>query len=230
MPIRLVPGFSQPASIWDDVTAALDPALDVRALDVPDGLGFAATAAALADSVTAPACWVGYSLGGRLVLQLAADRPDAVEALVLVSTTAGIEDAAARSARADQDEADAVAIEQDGVDAFLARWVAQPIFATLPPARRALDARAAAMTTARLAHQMRALGQGAMTPLWDRLAEITVPVTVVTGRADAKYTAIGERLVDALPHAELAVIPGGHSLSLESPAALAAAIAHAATR
>lgn len=230
MSIRLVPGFSQPASIWDDVTGALDPALDVAALDVPDGLSFPATAAALAGSVTAPACWVGYSLGGRLVLQLAADRPEAVRALVLVSTTAGIDDAPARSARADQDESDAQAVERDGVDAFLARWVAQPIFATLPPERRALGARAAAMTTARLAHQMRVLGQGAMAPLWDRLAEITVPVTVVTGRADAKYTAIGERLVAALPHADPVVIPGGHSLPLESPAALATVIAHAAIR
>lgn len=230
MPIRFVPGFSQPASIWDDVTADLDPALDVRALDVPDGLDFAATAAALAATVTRPACWVGYSLGGRLVLQLALDRPDAVAGIVLVSTTAGIADPVERAARAEQDEADARAIERDGVDAFLTRWVAQPIFATLPPERRALDARAAAMTTRRLAHQMRALGQGVMAPLWDRLAEITVPVTVVTGRADAKYTGIGEHLVAALPHAELTVIPGGHSLPLESPAALAAVTAHAATR
>lgn len=230
MSVRLVPGFSQPASIWDDVVADLDPALDVRALDVPDRLGFAATASALADSVREPACWVGYSLGGRLVLRLAVDRPEAVRSIVLVSTTAGLDDAAARSVRADQDEADARTVERDGVDAFLARWVTQPIFATLPPERRALGARTAAMTTARLAHQMRALGQGAMEPLWERLAEIAVPVTVVAGRADPKYTRLGERLVAALPRADLVVVPGGHSLPLESPDALAGVIAHASTR
>jgi pimeloyl-ACP methyl ester carboxylesterase len=86
------------------------------------------------------------------------------------------------------------------------------------------------MTTARLTHQMRALGQGAMTPLWDDLGGIAVPVTVVTGAADAKYTEIGARLAAAIRGAEPTVIPGGHSLPLESPDALAAVIAHAATR
>lgn len=232
MPIQLVPGFSQPASIWDDVVAALPVGLDARALDVPDGLDFAATAAALAAGERAPGLWVGYSLGGRLALQLALDHPKLVTGLVLVSTTAGLADPAERAARVEQDETDARAVERDGVDAFLARWVELPIFATLPPERSALDARAAAMTTTRLAHQMRALGQGAMTPLWDRLSRIAVPVTVVTGRADAKYTALGARLTTALPRAEHVTIRGGHSLPLESPAELAAVIAraHAATR
>jgi 2-succinyl-6-hydroxy-2,4-cyclohexadiene-1-carboxylate synthase len=232
VPIRLVPGFSQPASVWDDVLTALPTSGATRAVDVPDGLDFAATAAALTAGETGPAVWVGYSLGGRLALQLAVDHPEAVSALVLVSTTAGIADAAERAARAEQDDADARAIERDGVDAFLARWVELPIFATLPPERRALDARAAAMTAPRLAHQMRALGQGKMAPLWDRLAAVTVSVTVVTGRQDAKYTAIGEELGAALPHGEHVTIPGGHSLPLESPVALAAVIAraHAAAR
>lgn len=208
----------------------LDPALDARAVEVPDGLDFAATAAALADATTGPAVWVGYSLGGRLVLQLALDRPEAVTGLVLVSATAGIADATARAARAEQDKADAREIEHDGVAAFLARWVEQPIFATLPPERRAVGARTAAMTTTRLAHQMRALGQGMMAPLWDRLGRLQVPVTVIVGRDDPKYTAIAEQLAAAIPDAEVTVIPGGHSLPLESPAALAAAIAHATTR
>jgi 2-succinyl-6-hydroxy-2,4-cyclohexadiene-1-carboxylate synthase len=230
VPIRLVPGFSQPASVWDDVVAALPTGLDAHPVDVPDGLDFADTAAALAAGGSGPALWVGYSLGGRLALQLAVDHPGSVTALVLVSTTAGIADTGERANRATQDESDARTIERDGVDAFLAHWVELPIFATLPPERRALAARTAAMSTPRLAHQMRALGQGAMAPLWDRLASVTVPVTVVTGDADAKYTAIGEDLAAALPRAEHVSIPGGHSLPLESPAALAAVIArvHAA--
>ena len=36
--------------------------------------------------------WVGYSMGGRTALHVALAHPDLVEALVLISTTAGIED------------------------------------------------------------------------------------------------------------------------------------------
>ena len=51
------------------------------------------------------AVYVGYSMGGRLCLELAVQRPDLVEALVLVSTSPGIADDAERAARlaADRD-------------------------------------------------------------------------------------------------------------------------------
>ena len=48
-----------------------------------------------------PADYVGYSLGGRVLLHLALARPDVVRRAVLIGVTAGIEDAArARGPRA----------------------------------------------------------------------------------------------------------------------------------
>ena len=38
-----------------------------------------------------------------------------------------------------------------------------------------------------------------MTPLWDRLGELTMPTTVVAGADDAKFVALAERLAAALP-------------------------------
>ena len=130
------------------------------AVDVPDGLDFAATAAALGD-VAARATYVGYSMGGRLCLQLALDRPELVERLVLVSASPGIADDAERAARRDADERLAQEIERDGVDAFLERWLAQPLFATLPR-ERAGHRRATRRRTpsTRLTHQLRVLGPG----------------------------------------------------------------------
>jgi pimeloyl-ACP methyl ester carboxylesterase len=67
-----------------------------------------------------------------------------------------------------------------------------------------------------------------MAPLWARLGELTMPVTVVAGERDERYVALGERLAAALPDGELTVVPGaGHALPLEAPAAVAAAIARA---
>ena len=59
-----------------------------------------------------------------------------------------------------------------------------------------------------------------MQPLWERLGELSMPVTVVAGARDAKYLALGRRMVELLPDAQLLVVAGGHGLPLENPAAL----------
>jgi pimeloyl-ACP methyl ester carboxylesterase len=73
-----------------------------------------------------------------------------------------------------------------------------------------------------LAAVLRGIGTGAMTPLWDRLGELTMPTTVVAGADDAKFVALGERLAAAIDGGELVVVPGaGHGLPREAPQALA---------
>ena len=64
-----------------------------------------------------------------------------------------------------------------------------------------------------------------MEPLWDRLAELTMPVTVLVGDRDAKFLALGERMAELLPDAELVVAPGGHGLPLENPVVVTQAMA-----
>jgi pimeloyl-ACP methyl ester carboxylesterase len=63
-----------------------------------------------------------------------------------------------------------------------------------------------------------------MKPLWDRLGELAMPVTVLVGDRDAKFRALGQRMVESLPLAELVIAPGGHGLPLENPAAVAGAL------
>lgn len=226
MAIVCIPGFSQPASTWDPVIAALpDPVrADTRAVEVPDALDFAATAAAIgADG--GRATYVGYSMGGRLALQLAIDRPDLVTHLVLVSAGLGIADTDERADRVVHDRRQAERVHELGVTAFLDEWVRQPLFATLPPDAAMLDERADAMSADRLAHQLIGLGQGTMAPLHDRLGSVRAPTTVVVGARDPRYTAIGELIVDGIRVANLVSLRGGHALPLECPAALAAVIA-----
>jgi pimeloyl-ACP methyl ester carboxylesterase len=68
-----------------------------------------------------------------------------------------------------------------------------------------------------------------MAPLWERLGELRMPVLVLAGERDAKFTALARRLAAALPAARLRLVPGaGHALPLEAPAAVAAAIAEVA--
>ena len=175
-----------------------------------------------------PFALAGYSQGGRLALRVALAQPERVTRLVLVSATAGIEDAAERARRRDADAALASWLEVDGrrMTEVADRWGAQPLFASQSPAVAAA-ARADRLSNApvHLAAALRGLGTGVMEPLWERLGELTMPVVVLAGARDAKYVALAERLAAALPDATLEIVPGaGHALPLEAPAAVAAAI------
>jgi 2-succinyl-6-hydroxy-2,4-cyclohexadiene-1-carboxylate synthase len=209
-----VHGFTQGSGSWDTIRTALaEP--DALAVTVPDGSDFVTTAGAL-DHGTAT--YVGYSMGGRLCLQLAIERPAIVERLVLVSASPGIDDPIAREERAAADEQLAREIERNGVDAFLDRWLAQPLFATLPRDRAGVEERRAVNSVARLTHQLRALGQGTQPSNWGRLPDLRMPVLLVVGERDTKYVGIAREVAGAVPHARLEVIAGaGHACHLEQP-------------
>jgi 2-succinyl-5-enolpyruvyl-6-hydroxy-3-cyclohexene-1-carboxylate synthase/2-succinyl-6-hydroxy-2,4-cyclohexadiene-1-carboxylate synthase len=51
-----------------------------------------------------------------------------------------------------------------------------------------------------------------MQPPWSRLGELEMPVTVVVRERDAKFLALGERMVELLPHGRLKAVAGGHGL------------------
>lgn len=214
-----MPGFTQTAASWRGVREVLDASCEVLAVDVPERESFAATADAIGVEAQR-GVYAGYSMGGRLALRVALDRPDLVQALVLVSATAGIADEAARAERVASDEDLARSVERDGVDAFLQRWLAQPLFATVPVDAPGLRERRV-LSVGFVAHSLRVLGAGTMEPMWDRLGELEMPVALVTGRSDAKYEKIAltllERLRTDVVHIRL---DGGHALPLEAPAVL----------
>jgi 2-succinyl-6-hydroxy-2,4-cyclohexadiene-1-carboxylate synthase len=222
--VVLVPGFTQTASSWRGVQSVLEQSCDVIALDVPERESFVATAVALG-SEGRRAVYAGYSMGGRLALRLALERPALVQALVLVSSTAGIAAGSERTARIESDEVLAESVERDGVDIFLEKWLSQPLFATVPSDAPGMRERHA-LSERYLAHCLRVLGAGAMEPMWERLGELEMPVAVVTGRADAKYEELASRMLGRLRDGAIHVrLDGGHALPLEQPAELGRFIA-----
>jgi len=222
--VVLVPGFTQTIASWRGVRRVLEESCEVVALDVPARDTFAATAISIGMQGKR-AVYVGYSMGGRIALRLALDRPELVTALVLVSSTAGIDDEAARAERIASDEALADTVMRDGVDAFLEQWLAQPLFATVPPDAPGLRERHD-LSARYLAHCLRVLGAGAMEPMWDRLPELAMPVALVTGKADAKYEKVALSMLERMRGDAVHVrLDGGHSLPLEQPAVLGGFIA-----
>ena len=227
--VVLVHGFTQTRESWHAVTDLLAADHEVVAVDVPGHGGSSGvradlwTGADLLATTVGPATYVGYSMGGRLVLHVALAHPKVVDGLVLLGATAGIDDDDERAARRAADERLAAEIEADGVDAFLERWLAQPIFEGLTPDPIDLAARRANAADG-LASSFRLAGTGTMDPpLWDRLGAITAPTLVAAGERDAKFRTLGDRLVGAIPGAgALRVIEAaGHAAHLEQPAAFA---------
>lgn len=171
------------------------------------------------------AVYAGYSMGGRYCLHLALQSPESVERLVLIGATPGLERAEERAARRAADEALAASIERDGVNRFLAQWLANPLFATLPAAAAGIEERRA-NSAAGLAASLRAAGTGAQESLWPRLGELRMPVLVVTGALDTKFSAIARRMADAIPDPHRVEVPdAGHAVHLERPDAVAGAVA-----
>ena len=219
--VVLVHGFTQNRKCWGSVLPTVGRDHEVVAIDAP-GHGLSSDVRAdlwqTADLLASngAATYVGYSMGARMALHVALSHPSSVERLVLVSGTAGIEDAAGRAARVDRDEALAQSLERDGLDAFLDRWLAQPLFATLPPQARDDEARRE-NTVAGLASSLRLAGTGTQNPLWTRLDELDMPVLLVAGELDERFTAAARRMSDAIgSNATLCVIEtAGHACHRE---------------
>jgi len=223
--VLLAHGFTQTAQSWSVVQQLLNSRGfdESNAVDLP-GHGLAGDvrsdlwgSAAHLVAAGGRSTYVGYSMGGRVSLHAALAHPQAVERLVLIGATAGIDDADARAQRRTDDELLADRIETIGVEAFIDEWLQNPLFAGLTP-DQAMRVDRLRNTADGLASSLRLAGTGTQAPLWDRLSEITCPVLLLVGQHDKKFSAIAERLATALPNAELrAIADAGHSVHLEQP-------------
>ena len=240
----LVHGFTGSGANWNGVREGLRKIGSTLAVDL---IGHGASPAPEnVEPYSMPACleqleallerlgisrawWVGYSMGGRVVLQMAAHKPHLVEGLVLESATAGLRGEEERKARVAADEALAASILSDGIEAFTDRWLAHPLFRNLArlPAKQQAEQRAQRLgcNPLGLANSLRGMGTGAMASVWERLSKINVPALVIAGGEDHKFTAIAHELVAGLPRAELSLLPGcGHTPHVEDPAAFLEAV------
>lgn len=227
----LVHGFTQTRLSWGRAAELLATRREVVAVDAPGhGKSDAVRTdlrqgAKLIGEVGGEADYLGYSMGGRFLLHLALDKPGLVRTLVLVGATAGIESAQERAERRKGDHEWAELIVHDGVDRFLKRWLAGPLFRNLSDEAAGREARLDNTPTG-LASSLRLAGTGSQEPLWGRLGELVMPVLLVVGAEDDKFRAIAERMQSGIgDNAELAVInDAGHAAHLERPDAFVEAV------
>lgn len=224
-----VHGFTQTCRSWLPVADAFTRDHEVVLVDAP-GHGRSGHVRAdlrlgadLIANVGGRATYIGYSMGGRFLLHLALAYPHLVRSLALLGATGGISNDDERNERRNADEALAGEIEAGGIDAFLERWLALPLFATLPDYARGLEDRAQ-NTPSGLASSLRLAGTGAQLPLWDRIGHITAPTLTMAGDLDPKFTALAQQLAATIGrNAVFRPVPAaGHAAHLEHPFAVVA--------
>lgn len=173
-----------------------------------------------------PVTLLGYSMGGRLALHWSVAHPERVRRLILIGTSPGLPEPAQRDERRLADADLANFIRTQGLPAFFKYWYNQTFFASLmalPPER--LDpilSRRAENQPEALALSLENVGTGTLPSLWHRLKELRMPIDIVTGEHDVKFTRVAHEMGAHLPKARLSVVEhAGHAVHLEQPADLA---------
>lgn len=227
----LAHGFTQNARCWGRFGELCSNNFDVLAIDAP-GHGMSGD-----DNATLPQAgklivdaggsghYVGYSMGGRMLLHAALENRIEIRSLILIGATPGIESAVERAERQVADQRRAAHLMKIGTPAFITEWLEQPMFAHLTNEQTS-KAKRFENSAEGMAASLRSCGAGAQEPLWDRLRTLRMPVLVIAGTNDEKYTAIGKRMVEAIgTNARFVNIEGGHAVHSENPAVTATVIA-----
>lgn len=228
----LAHGFTQNARCWGEFGEACSQRFDVLAVDAP-GHGWSGADTAdlneAGDLIVAaggPSHYVGYSMGGRMLLHAALRNTiGEIRSLVLIGATAGIESDAERAERRALDAERAAQITAMGTRAFVEQWLAMPMFAHLTDEQSAKERRfenAPEGLAASLLH----CGTGMQEPLWDQLSDLSMPVLVIAGTKDNKFTSLGQRIAAEIgSNASFVAVEGGHAVHLENPLETAEVIA-----
>jgi naphthoate synthase len=236
-PVLLLHGFTGCAEGLEGLAARLRDGLRVLRVDLvghggsdaPHDLeaytmaSCTADLAAVQDALALGACHlVGYSMGARVALAFGVAHPERVRSLALIGGRAGFADPDERRDRRAADEALADAILAHGLEAFLDRWMALPLFASqarLGSAARERERRRRLRNRPHaLALSLRGMGAGAQPPLHERLGDLDRPVQLLVGREDRRFLPVARDLVGRLPRATLVTVPeAGHAAHLENP-------------
>ena len=139
---------------------------------------------------------IGYSMGARLALFLAAKYPDFFYKVVMESVNPGLSNGVEKDLRVEQDEILAREIESSPVDVFLRNWYSIPLFHSLrehPNFEELVDRRENFSNT-NWPNALRGMGLGRQPSLWNKLASLQNEILILAGEKDKKFSKIAFRI------------------------------------
>jgi 2-succinyl-6-hydroxy-2,4-cyclohexadiene-1-carboxylate synthase len=162
---------------------------------------------------------LGYSMGGRLALYMTLHFPERFEKVVLESASPGLKTEKDRSHRRQADSQTAQNLENSNIKDFILNWYDRPLFKSLKksPKFDQLIAARLANNPLELAKSLRNMGTGHQPSLWEKLAQNQIPLLLLAGVDDDKFTTINAEITSLCPAATLKIIPNsGHNIHFEN--------------
>ena len=165
----------------------------------------------------------GYSMGGRAALAFTVYSTNIPKALILESSTPGIENDDDKLKRVNNDISLAGNILTFGTNWFTEYWKNIPLFESqkkLPKnIQEFIRKEKINQNPVGLANSLRGFGTGKMPDFWNNLKTLRLKTLLITGQLDKKFTKINQTLIKYKPNAEHFIIPeAGHNTHLEKPA------------
>ncbi len=165
---------------------------------------------------------LGYSMGGRLALIVAMLFPELLHGIILESSSAGISNNQESEKRKDYDLQLADMILTKPIEEFIASWMDQELFGTL---KRFSNAKLDQMKKEKsknnrtgIANSLRGFSTGVMPNFGSKLKSLNIPVLLLSGQLDSKFTKINSGLQKQFSKAKHSVIKtSGHNTHLEEP-------------
>jgi 2-succinyl-6-hydroxy-2,4-cyclohexadiene-1-carboxylate synthase len=165
---------------------------------------------------------LGYSMGGRAALSFSVKYPEDIKGLILESTSAGIKEEMERKERIKKDEQVAEFIDSHSIEEFIEYWMGMDIFNTQ---KRFSNSKLGEIKRTKLknsktglSNSLRGFGTGCMTPLYDKLKNITCKTLLITGDLDEKFSLLNAEMVNSFPAAKhISIKNSGHNTHLETP-------------
>lgn len=169
---------------------------------------------AILDTSDRPWTVVGYSLGGRIGMTLAAS-DKRVNHFIGISTTPGIPAEDRRTRRA-ADERLAKRIEERGLESFVKEWESLPLWYQTEEMRLMLRKERLSQDPYALARSLRAIGTGSMPSMWPYLHHL--PRTdLLVGEYDKKFQKIARLMQQKRPDVQIhEILSAGHAPHIEN--------------
>ena len=155
---------------------------------------------------------LGYSLGGRAAVHLAAAAPERFRGLVAISTNPGLTQDWERLQRLAADEAWARRFEEENWRELLEAWDSQPAFggSALPDRLKGRARFGDDEFRGRCIRQLRGLSLGRQADLAPRLASLEIHQAWMTGERDLRFTEFARRLGEGSKIRRVVVPLAGH--------------------
>ncbi len=165
---------------------------------------------------------LGYSMGGRLSLAFALEYLELINGLIMESSSAGISNEQEREKRRETDLQLADMILNKPIQDFITSWMDQELFGTL---KRFSNSKIEQIKKEKyknnrtgISNSLRAFSTGVMPYYGNKLKSLNIPVLLLSGQLDSKYTKINSSLQKQFSKAKHSVIKtSGHNTHLEEP-------------